>query len=962
MSKANDDPILQLMRNLAHDHPLRNVPDQELLRRFANTRDQAAFAGLMRRHGSMVLDVCRNVVGNDADAEDAFQATFLILTQKAKSIRNHASISSWLYGVAYRTALKAHAECARRRIIETQLARPHKNDATEELPWHAVQQLIHAELSGLAERYRAPLVLCYLQGRSQDEAARHLGVSKATVKNRLERGRELLRVRLVRRGLGPASLVAVAAWPSAKATATVPHVLASATVKSATALAAGQATSGLLSGQVAYLLENGMKTMMLTKLKLGIAAAVVVALVPAAGGWALSSRPAIGTAVTNRTNSERPREVQSGNATKQQGGQSNPDDKDSIAHSGRVVGPDGKTISGAKLYLTTANGGGWAPPIKPPPPECATTGPDGRFAFKVPKAKSYYPAANIAATAPGYGVGWLVILWDEKRDDLTIQLVPDDVPVAGQIVDLEGKPVQGAAITVLQVNAAPGEDLHPWLEAVKEKKDLSLNLESKYVQGYTFALSQKIIVDAEGRFRLIGVGRNRLLIARLDGPTIESQILRILTRDGVPITVRENQALVEYGEQQLFTVYYGASFRHVAAPTRPIIGVVRDKDTKKPLAGVTVRSNSRRIGPGIYKGMDYLVETSTDADGRYRLLGMPQGEGFRIAAIPTDDKRYIHATKEVPPGVGLKEVTADIELKAGVWIEGIITDKETGKPVRTAVIYFALSGNPNIADYDGYDFPMMSDIRSTAEDGSYRVLGLPGPGVVTVYSKGEYLSALEREDEFGIKNESLNTYSLLSPPRSYGAVARVDPAKGAIAVKQDVTMEMGWTFKVRVLTQDGMPLAGARAFGYGFGWSDDKEAAEFNWWLINPRRPRDVLLQHLEEGLVGIAQRPKENGASIDVRMEAGATVTGRLMSADGQPRAGAKLKVLFRPMNDSTWYEYSPAEITTDKQGKLRIEAMFPGYEFRLSDGQGLLVIGGPLRSGQTADLGDVQLKPVKE
>jgi RNA polymerase sigma factor (sigma-70 family) len=305
MAKSSDNPISQFIRSLGNDHALRNVPDQELLRRFTCELDQAAFTGLVRRHGSMVLNVCRSVGGTDADAEDTFQATFLILAQKANSIRNRASVGSWLYGVGYRTALKARAKLSKRQKNELLAGDPREwadspaltggsvGHAAQDLPWNEVQHIIHAELSAFSERYRAPLVLCYLQGRSQEEAARHLGMSKATLRNRLERGREMLRVRLVRRGLGPTALVAIAAWPAAKAGATVPQVLATATVKSATALAAGHTANGLLSAKVAYLLEGGLKTTMLTKWMSCIAAMVACVVVPALGSWAFDSQFAV---------------------------------------------------------------------------------------------------------------------------------------------------------------------------------------------------------------------------------------------------------------------------------------------------------------------------------------------------------------------------------------------------------------------------------------------------------------------------------------------------------------------------------------------------------------------------------------------------------------------------------------------------------------------------------------------
>src|SRR5262249_14707200 len=153
------------------------------------------------------------------DVEDAFQATFLVLAQRAAAIRNTASVAGWLHGVAYRIALKARANLAKRQRHEAHAPGPPPATAADDLTWGEVRQALHAELSRLPERYRAPLVLCYLQGKTQDEAALLLGVCKATVKKRLERARALLRQRLVRRGLGPAAVLAVAAWPAATAAA-----------------------------------------------------------------------------------------------------------------------------------------------------------------------------------------------------------------------------------------------------------------------------------------------------------------------------------------------------------------------------------------------------------------------------------------------------------------------------------------------------------------------------------------------------------------------------------------------------------------------------------------------------------------------------------------------------------------------------------------------------------------------
>jgi RNA polymerase sigma factor (sigma-70 family) len=274
--KATASPILQLIRRSVEDVRVRELPDQDLLQQFHAQQDQAAFHALLRRHGPMVLDVCRGVVGNEADAEDAFQATFLILARKADSIRKTAALASWLHGVAYRTAHKARAQSAARQKHEARA--PTRQPAEpEDLSWREVRQAVHEELDRLPERYRAPLVLCYLEGLTQEAAAVRLKLAKSTLRERLERGRALLRTRLVRRGLGPAAVLVTAAWPAVNASAYLPLSMVSSTVKAASLLAAGQpAAAALISAKAAALTEGVLKTMLLNKLKIAVVAVLVI--------------------------------------------------------------------------------------------------------------------------------------------------------------------------------------------------------------------------------------------------------------------------------------------------------------------------------------------------------------------------------------------------------------------------------------------------------------------------------------------------------------------------------------------------------------------------------------------------------------------------------------------------------------------------------------------------------------
>jgi RNA polymerase sigma factor (sigma-70 family) len=201
MNAADSQRLLQHIRRLAGDPP-GAATDGELLQRYLISREEAAFAALVRRHGAMVFAVCQSVLRQRQDAEDGFQAAFLILARKAGSIHRHEGLGAWLQRVAYRVALKARADNLRRQLCEAKTVRAIVAEpSSDDLSWGEMRAILHEELAALPERFRAPLVLCYLEGLTQEEAARQLGWSAATVKGRLQRGREKLRRRLERRGI-----------------------------------------------------------------------------------------------------------------------------------------------------------------------------------------------------------------------------------------------------------------------------------------------------------------------------------------------------------------------------------------------------------------------------------------------------------------------------------------------------------------------------------------------------------------------------------------------------------------------------------------------------------------------------------------------------------------------------------------------------------------------------------------
>jgi cobalt-zinc-cadmium efflux system membrane fusion protein len=288
--------VLQLLRGAAGPKGVRELEDPQLLERFVAQGDGAAFEVLVWRHGGMVLDVCRRCLHNQHDVEDAFQASFLVLVRRARSIRKGQSLGSWLYKVAYRVALRTRQAAARRLDQERRapaLAAPEacRPESTAEL-----RPVLFEELERLGEKYRLPVVLCYLQGLTTAEAAKRLGCPKGTVHSRLSSAREKLRMRLVRRGITlPATGLGTLLLAGAGAAA-VPAGLVAATLKTAALAVSGKAlpTSSATS-QVAALAEGVLQSMVMTKLRLaGIMLLALGALGVSAGQFiapALGDKP-----------------------------------------------------------------------------------------------------------------------------------------------------------------------------------------------------------------------------------------------------------------------------------------------------------------------------------------------------------------------------------------------------------------------------------------------------------------------------------------------------------------------------------------------------------------------------------------------------------------------------------------------------------------------------------------------
>jgi RNA polymerase sigma factor (sigma-70 family) len=285
--------VIQNLRRTALPNEA-SVSDGQLLDQFLEKQDESAFAALVQRHSPMVWGVCRRVVAHHQDAEDAFQATFLVLARKATSIRPRAMVANWLFGVAHRTALKAKTMAGKRYTREKQVTTMPEPEAVEQNRWGNLELLIDQELANLPDKFRIAIVLCDLEGKKGRDVACHLKIPEGTLASRLRTGRVMLAKRLARHGIVLSGGALATVISRNAASACVPTVLVSSTIKAATLTAAGKTVAaGIISANAAALMEGVMKAMLLTKLKTVMTGLLVLGMV-AFGGGVVSHQAAVG--------------------------------------------------------------------------------------------------------------------------------------------------------------------------------------------------------------------------------------------------------------------------------------------------------------------------------------------------------------------------------------------------------------------------------------------------------------------------------------------------------------------------------------------------------------------------------------------------------------------------------------------------------------------------------------------
>jgi RNA polymerase sigma factor (sigma-70 family) len=971
MAQAQLIPVLDHLRRMTGAAQVKDLSDAQLLQRFTAQREESAFAALVQRHGRLVWSVCRQVLHHEQDAEDAFQATFLVLARQAASIRASQAVASWLYRVAHRIATKASATQARRHAHEQVNESLPQKEHPSEVTWRELQELLHEELDRLPEKYRAPFLLCCLEGKTREEAAQHLGWKEGTLSARLAQARKQLRQRLARRGVTLASMAY--GWALSRQAGAAPAALVRATVRVAT-LVVDNPAAGVVSAPVAALMERGPKALVGAIGK--IALLLVLAASLATAGRELLARPE-GAAPTQPSPAMGPQKSPAQGKAAAKPGQDRPPSspakdnlKNSVTLKGRVLGPDGKPIVGAELYLgyTKQNSYTQEHVLDPAmvlekPRVFATTGADGRFDFTVLKTLRFFEESwmysyekplnmcQVVARAKGYGPAWVWI--NQKnlaKNNISLRLPRAEVPIQGRVLDLQGRPVAGAAVRLIRIETRPAEE---WLD------------------GQWVDAPRLVTTGKDGRFRLTGVGQDHIAVLRIEGPTIEQKEVLVFTRTS-------KDGATPYG-------HYPATFEHFAGPTKPIVGTVRDRATKKPLAGVVVSSSLE----GYNHQYNQTIFAVTDARGSYRLLGLPKKGSYEIWARPKAGQHFLAASQKVGDTDGLKPLTVDFNLRRGVPVRFRFIDKETGQTVRGSIQYDALYNNPLRKEAEPGLFVMRS--HGPDKDGYFNLVAFPGPGMVMAlanYDDVHYLGA--RLDPADKKAYPQLTQVPFTLGGLGGGFFESNIVQGYRVFNSDrtdkvltfeISLLRGRALQGKVVGPDGKPLAGALAYGLDFDphprasvQEQTLKTASFTAVKLDPRTSRTLTFVHKERKLIGHVVVRGDATQTLTVRLQPWGTLEGRLVDDNGKPLSGVRVKSWHGFPAPGLWPPgQAGGEVPTDRKGRFRLEYLVPGLKreliltgdtkkgFGLSAGNKLKEL--VVQPGEVKNLGDIPVKviPVK-
>jgi RNA polymerase sigma factor (sigma-70 family) len=940
-----------------------SVNDRELLRRFVEEGNQDAFAALVHRHGDLVLGACRRALPTAQDAEDACQATFLVLVKKAGSQRWQPSVASYLYATARKVAGNARQALQRRARREGQAAVPEAVEPIDEVSGRELLAVLDEELEKLPPRYREPLVLCYLEGLTRDEVAARLGIPAATVKTQLERGRKKLGDALTRRGCGlGAGLLALAITSPAGASS--PRLVEA--VLGAVSGSPPAAVAALARGSIVNTLVN----------RVMVAVLVVAAVLGAGlGGLKLAASQQAGQKAEQAPDSK-PKAAKP--AIDQRKG----------TVSGRVLNPDGKPQAGTEILLVEQG---------KKAEKLAVTGADGKFSVTAPRGKRW---SVLLARMAGMGSDFLD-LGRLPEGDVELRMVRDE-PIRGRVIDTQGKPVQGVRVSVSHVGVYGDNTIEPFLTIWKNKRpNLGLPVGIKHL--WNEDVFTAVTTDKEGRFAITGTGAERLVALRFRGANIaetEAWVVHRARFDPKPYNQKGMSRMPkEFGFAQKFQLH-GPEPTIIAEAEKRIRGVVKDQDSGAPRPGVKVTLS--RNGNTL---VDLPLSAVTDAQGRYEIRGARKASDYLVEVNSDPVNGYVAAQARASDTEGYAPLTLDVHVKKGVILTGRVIDVATGRPIPGWAAAAALADNPQAKGYPEFNFSAFADSGNayTNEDGVFRLVSVPGPVVLMGGPDSRRLPEGELANHrFRLPVGDPKYPQYFSPMYQgtffpYSAVDRIvtqvsgpfwtiQLGKSAISllkgnyckllnlepgttVRQDILVERATPVKVKVTDSAGQALTGFSVTGISPEETERPTRITtdtFSAYHFRPGKPR-LLAFHEPAGKLFGTLTLKGDEKEAVVKLGAAGAVKGRVLDEDGRPLAGVRVWLFHPDQPVATMHAQlnKGKAIETDADGKFEIGSVLPGATFWLDYGRGKSGVARKkkptvwsVQPGKTLDLGDVKVK----
>ena len=911
--------------------------DSQLLERFVSLGKQADFATLLQRHGSMVLGVCRQVLGHHQDAEDAFQVTFLVLARQAASVWKRQALAGWLHGVAFRTAMQAKRAAARRRKHETRVEAMPTKSPSPDVAWQEIQAALQEEIERLPPTLRAPFVLCCLENQSLAEAARELHAKPGTVSSRLARARKRLRDRLSRRGLGLTTALAALAISDGVGAA-VPAPLAEATVHAAIQYAGSKALAkGLISAQTATLLGAVTRSLLVGKVMVATALLVGLATLAVGGGLLISADKPEPPIISSGFGFQAPKQT----PTRPPAPPAQNDQKGQMTVAGTVLDPQKKPLvdtwvsivevalnSGGGHDLSDSKSGLMGKRSKVLGTVRSETG--GAFRLTVPRTSSQqFKHLFVVANSAGYGAGWQELNPDGTVHQAEILLAPEQI-LRGWFVDLQGQPAAGVHVKVCQIGVMTPGEFHG-MESPADPKDMPL-------------WPAPAVTDKQGRFQIRGIGRKTMTRLHVADD-------RFATRD---IYVDANAP----GETK--------EINEVLEPAKIIEGIVRCADTTQPMphAQLTVYA-----GTDEFSGF-FGVGGQADEKGHFR-LNPTAGKVFNVNAFPPDGEPYLPLRKSIKWPQAEVLQTVEFSLPRGVLVRARVTEKGTGKPVpKLAVEYLPNQRNPNL----GKDVVTGWEGMVTSEsNGAVSICVLPGPGHLIFHGPTEYvLQELSEQRIEASRSGGLRFYAHAFVPLDL---------KFGEPYDLNLTLERGITVKGRLLDPNGQSVREALMLSRlsihqsSLHWRGSPDLVRDGAFALSGLERDTSYKVHFLDQKNKLAATAEITGTQaekiVEVRLAPCGSVKLRAIDAQGKPtpKHQFSFEIVVTPgvsrldrkayergelIRDSTFISnvdrinHWNRELT-DAEGRITIGALIPGATYLVMERE------FKVEAGKTLDLGDM-------